>query len=223
MLLGLSQTFKNSLGENLNIQSSANICSGASLSAENHAANSAGRNFQRCPPGTQSGSDSNPQEDSEAKNIMNSNSVPGATIKRVRRRGKYTPQERERIRSVVILISDISVCLKLLTKTFEFRRRERNRMHAKRTRDRKKKILEDSETIICRLERESHLLRGYCVSLNMLSMEDATRFEERASESKRELAALKVHRDEEMCLFYQRILKFFEYISPSPMPTHRYT
>lgn len=78
-------------------------------------------------------------------------------------------------------------------------------MHAKRTRDRKKKILEDSETIICRLERESHLLRGYCVSLNMLSMEDATRFEERASESKRELAALKVHRDKEMCLYSQRI------------------
>ena len=65
-------------------------------------------------------------------------------------------------------------------------------MHAKRTRDRKKKLLEDSETIISRMERESHLLRGYCVSLNMISMEDATRCEERASESKRELAALKV-------------------------------
>ena len=65
-------------------------------------------------------------------------------------------------------------------------------MHAKRTRDRKKKLLEDSETIISRMERESHLLRGYCVSLNMISMEDATRCEERASESRRELAALKV-------------------------------
>ena len=65
-------------------------------------------------------------------------------------------------------------------------------MHAKRTRDRKKKLLEDSESIIVRMERESHLLRGYCVSLNMLSAEDAVKLEERASESKRELAALKV-------------------------------
>lgn len=65
-------------------------------------------------------------------------------------------------------------------------------MHAKRTRDRKKKLLEDSENIITRMEWESHLLRGYCVSVNMLSAEDATKLEERASESKRELAALKV-------------------------------
>lgn len=65
-------------------------------------------------------------------------------------------------------------------------------MHAKRTRDRKKKLLESSETQISRMERESHLLRGYCVSLNMLSAEEASKSEERTCESKRELAALKV-------------------------------
>lgn len=65
-------------------------------------------------------------------------------------------------------------------------------MHAKRTRDRKKKLLESSETQISRMERESHLLRGYCVSLNMLSAEEASKCEERTCESKRELAALKV-------------------------------
>lgn len=115
VLLGLSQTFQNSLGENLDIQSSANICSGASLSCENHAANAAGRSFQRCPPGTQLGSDSNPQ-DVDAKHVMDSNGIPCPTVKRVRRRGKYTPQERERIRLVIISISDITahpLCLKL--------------------------------------------------------------------------------------------------------------
>lgn len=66
-------------------------------------------------------------------------------------------------------------------------------MHAKRTRDRKKKLLESSETQISRMERESHLLRGYCVSLNMLSAEEASKCEERTCESKRELAALKVN------------------------------
>lgn len=66
-------------------------------------------------------------------------------------------------------------------------------MHAKRTRDRKKMLLESSETQISRMERESHLLRGYCVSLNMLSAEEASKCEERTCESKRELAALKVN------------------------------
>ena len=66
-------------------------------------------------------------------------------------------------------------------------------MHAKRTRDRKKKLLESSENQISRMERESHLLRGYCVSLNMLSAEEASKCEERTCESKRELAALKVN------------------------------
>ena len=51
-------------------------------------------------------------------------------VRRVRRRGKYTPQERETIR------------------------RERNRIHAKKTRDKKKVFLEASETMIRTLEED---------------------------------------------------------------------
>lgn len=94
-------------------------------------------------------------------------------------------------------------------------------MHAKRTRDRKKKLLEDSETIISRMERESHLLRGYCVSLNMISMEDATRCEERASESKRELAALKVS-FREVLLHVCRISLLFKDILSHTWKMHKF-
>jgi hypothetical protein len=40
-------------------------------------------------------------------------------------------------------------------------RRERNRMHAKKTRDRKKELLEISENVIIKMEKESFLLREY--------------------------------------------------------------
>ena len=44
-------------------------------------------------------------------------------------------------------------------------RRERNRMHAKRTRDRKRIFMEEMEAIIKKLEEENELLRGHLVSL----------------------------------------------------------
>ena len=72
-------------------------------------------------------------------------------------------------------------------------RRERNRMHAKRTRDRKKQLLEVSESMISEMENESHSLREYLVSLKLISVEEAEKSEERANESKKELAALKVN------------------------------
>ena len=42
------------------------------------------------------------------------------------------------------------------------------------------------------MESESHALREYLVSLKLLSVEEAEKSEERATESKKELAALKV-------------------------------
>lgn len=66
-------------------------------------------------------------------------------------------------------------------------------MHAKRTRDRKKQLLELSESMIGNMESESHALREYLVSLKLLSVEEAEKSEERATESKKELAALKVN------------------------------
>lgn len=65
--------------------------------------------------------------------------------KRMRRRGKYTPAERDHIR------------------------RERNRMHAKRTRDRKKLFLEESQKVIERMENENARLRSFLVRNGMLN------------------------------------------------------
>ena len=80
----------------------------------------------------------------------------------------------------------------LIISPLDIHRRERNRMHAKRTRDRKKQLLEVSESIIGEMENESHSLREYLVSLKLISVEEAEKSEERACESKKERAALKV-------------------------------
>mmetsp|Transcript_25359 Transcript_25359/g.27712 ORF Transcript_25359/g.27712 Transcript_25359/m.27712 type:complete len:459 (-) Transcript_25359:542-1918(-) len=73
---------------------------------------------------------------------------PVQTAKRVRRSGKLNPQEREKIR------------------------RERNRMHAKKTRDRKKFFLEMSDKIISEMETESKALRDYLRTIGVLSEEE---------------------------------------------------
>lgn len=72
-----------------------------------------------------------------------------APQKRTRRRGKYTPAERETIR------------------------RERNRMHAKRTRDRKKLFLEESERKIELMEKENSKLRDFLTRHGMLDSKNA--------------------------------------------------
>jgi len=69
--------------------------------------------------------------------------------KRTRRRGKYTQQERETIR------------------------RERNRMHAKRTRDRKKMFLEEAELAILRVETENARLRAFMSANGMAAGAEA--------------------------------------------------
>jgi len=99
----------------------------------------------------------------------NMNSENASPIRRARRRGKYSPQERERIR------------------------RERNRMHAKRTRDKKKLFLEASEQVIYEMETESRLLREYLVSVKLISLEDSAQSEQRTIQSKKELAMLKAY------------------------------
>ena len=75
------------------------------------------------------------------------------TVRRVRRRGKYTPQERETIR------------------------RERNRIHAKKTRDKKKVFLEASETMIRTLEEDVSKLRQYLQKCNLLSGQELLEME----------------------------------------------
>jgi len=141
-LLGLSQQ-TNQAGENIPILSSASICKKPNFDFID---NSDNIHIENASPSTKS-----------------------PTNKRVRRRGKYSPQERERIR------------------------RERNRMHAKRTRDKKKIFLEASEHIISEMESESRLLREYLVSAKLISVEYCTQSEQRAMQSKKELALLKAY------------------------------
>lgn len=89
--------------------------------------------------------------------------------KRVRRRGRYDPQERDRIR------------------------RERNRIHAKKTRDKKKHFFESSENIIDEMVNELNLLRDYLVSINMMTEEERSQARERDVEAKKELTKLKMN------------------------------
>ena len=89
------------------------------------------------------------------------------TQKRVRRPGKYSQVERE---------------------TF---RRERNRMHAKRTRDRKKMFFEMSEKTILNLENETNILRDYLVAINVISIAQAAVCEEYNRECRVTLMRLK--------------------------------
>lgn len=76
------------------------------------------------------------------------NTTCSPSNKRIRRSGKYSPQERELIR------------------------RERNRIHAKKTRDRKRNFLSVSEKIIEELENEEKSLKGYLLSLKLISNEE---------------------------------------------------
>ena len=81
VLLGLSQTFQDSAGENHNILSSVNICRNAyaiALAENNWFGESASAGTPTVP-------------------------------KRIRRRGKYTPQERERIRLVISSSAKVAV------------------------------------------------------------------------------------------------------------------
>lgn len=88
-------------------------------------------------------------------------------LKRSRSRVKVTPHERLRLR------------------------RERNRLHAKKTRDRKKWFLEASERTIADMEKEVQAIRSYLVSIKVLNAHDVARSKERDSLSRRQLALLK--------------------------------
>lgn len=102
-------------------------------------------------------------------------------VKRIRRRGPYDPQERDRIRLNRFdpIISNIH-------------RRERNRIHAKRTRDKKKHFFENSENMITEMVQEADKLRKYLVSINLMFESDIIEANNRDSQFKRELMKLKV-------------------------------
>jgi len=93
--------------------------------------------------------------------------TPTISQKRSRRPGKYTQQERE---------------------TF---RRERNRLHAKKTREKKKLFLEYSEQMIVNMEHESKILRDYLVSIDVMTIEEAVICEENDKKFRSILARLK--------------------------------
>jgi hypothetical protein len=103
--------------------------------------------------------------DSSGQLILNDTSAN--TAKRVRRSGKYSPQERDNIRLVQHMLIAHNDPF-----TYIYGRRERNRMHAKKTRDRKKHFFELSDKIITEMENEVKQLREYLASMNVPIPED---------------------------------------------------
>lgn len=71
-------------------------------------------------------------------------------------------------------------------------RRERNRMHAKKTRDKKKNVLEINEKLIEEMEKESRALRAYLYKLNLVSDDEIRSSKLRENQSKLQLDHFKV-------------------------------
>mmetsp|Transcript_32868 Transcript_32868/g.47472 ORF Transcript_32868/g.47472 Transcript_32868/m.47472 type:complete len:525 (+) Transcript_32868:120-1694(+) len=98
--------------------------------------------------------------------------VDQAPSKRIRRTGRYDPQERDKIR------------------------RERNKMHAKKTREKKKYFFERSDKIISEMEHEANLLREYLISVKVMTRDEDNKAKLRDLESKEELDILKMNSSE---------------------------
>jgi len=152
VLLGMSRTIVtqgDGTNEEIEIQSSKSICGNAYADLMAN-------------PRWYSGADGD---------NMSSSASTDATQKK--RRSKYSPQERDKIR------------------------RERNRMHAKRTRDRKKMFLEASENVISNMETESYLLRSYLVNIGAMKSFESKEWDERDRLRRLELSSLTLQEAEE--------------------------
>lgn len=129
--------------------------------------------------------------------------APQEKVKRSRSRQECSPQEGLRLR------------------------RERNRLHAKRTRDRKRFAQEESERIIQEMEAETLALRQYLVSINLLSAEDMAKSIERDSTSRKMLAQLKGMSISRFVVYHRRISRhlfpstFFKIQLFGRKPKHR--
>ena len=96
VLLGLSQTYKNDLGENFDVQTSATICQNGNVPCSIKGSS----NLTGCDD-TNISNDGGSNEDENYLNNADGTTMgadQSTTTKRARRRGKYTPQEREKIR-----------------------------------------------------------------------------------------------------------------------------
>lgn len=71
-------------------------------------------------------------------------------------------------------------------------RRERNRMHAKKTRDKKKNAVEINEKLIQEMEKESRTLRAYLYKLNLVTVDEIRSSKLRENQSKLQLDHFKV-------------------------------
>eukprot|EP01036_Dinobryon_divergens_P023394 gene23395-31736_t len=98
----------------------------------------------------------------------NTEVLASAPSKRIRRTGRYDPQEREK------------------------KRRERNKMHAKKTREKKKQFFEESEKLLNAMVHEHNLLREYLISVKVMSRDEDTKAKQRDIEAEKELESFKV-------------------------------
>ena len=75
-------------------------------------------------------------------------------------------------------------------------RRERNKIHAKKTREKKKQFFEESEKTLNAMVHEHNLLREYLISVKVMSRDEDTKAKQRDKEAERELESFKV------CMFF---------------------
>lgn len=70
--------------------------------------------------------------------------------------------------------------------------RERNKMHAKKTREKKKQFFEESEKMLNAMVNEHNLLREYLISVKVMSRDEDTKAKQRDIEAEKELESYKV-------------------------------
>lgn len=142
-----SQSKSSTPAEPIEIRTSASICAGVMNKANNVSSMSSTASTD----GDDAGDDVIDDEDDDngsvnAANITDATNDATVGEKRARRRAKYSSAEREVIR------------------------RERNRVHAKKTRDKKKLFLESAEKTVETLELGIKAMREYLCSIGAMSV-----------------------------------------------------
>lgn len=119
----------------------------------------------------------------------NTEVLASAPSKRIRRTGRYDPQEREKKRYKML---KLTACISDVYYDAIIFSRERNKMHAKKTREKKKQFFEESEKLLNAMVHEHNLLREYLISVKVMSRDEDTKAKQRDIEAEKELESFKV-------------------------------